>query len=215
MQSRKLAAPFAGDQKLRMTTSQKPRLIVGLSGSSGLPYGVRLLEILRKQATHEVHLILTDAAKLNISVETDWRVKDVEALADVVHNVMNISASIASGSFPTAGMIVAPCSIRTLSAITHSLADNLLVRAADVTLKERRRLVVMPREAPLHTGHCKLLYQASRLGVIVFPPMPAFYARPRTIEDMVNTTVGRVLDLFGIDAGLVKRWTGVERKAKK
>lgn len=198
-----------------MAASQKPRFIVGLSGSSGLPYGIRLLEVLHKLGTHEIHLILTDAAKLNISVETDWSVKDVEALADVVHNVMNISASIASGSFRTEGMIVAPCSIRTLSAITHSFADNLLARAADVTLKERRRLVVMPREAPLHTGHCKLLYEASQLGVIVFPPMPAFYGRPRTIDDMVNTTVGRVLDLFGIDAGLVKRWTGVEGKTKK
>jgi flavin prenyltransferase len=198
-----------------MTASQKPGLIVGLSGSSGLPYGIRLLEVLHKMGSHEVHVILTDAAKLNISVEADWRVKDVEALADVVHNVRNISASIASGSFRTEGMIVAPCSIRTLSAITHSLADNLLVRAADVTLKERRRLVVMPREAPLHTGHCKLLYEASQLGMIVFPPMPAFYSRPRTIDDVVNTTIGRVLDLFGVDAGLVKRWTGVENTSKK
>jgi 4-hydroxy-3-polyprenylbenzoate decarboxylase len=198
-----------------MSPSQKLRLIVGLSGSSGLPYGIRLLEVLRKVSTHEIHLILTDAAKLNISVETDWRVKDVEALADIVHNVQNISASIASGSFRTEGMIVAPCSIRTLSAIVHSLADNLLVRAADVTLKERRRLVVMPREAPLHTGHCKLLYEASQLGVIVFPPMPSFYGRPRSIDDIVSTTIGRVLDLFGIDAGLVKRWTGVEPKSKK
>ncbi len=198
-----------------MSANQKPRLIVGLSGSSGLPYGIRLLEVLRKLGSHEVHLILTDAAKLNISVETDSRVKDVEALADVVHNVMNISASIASGSFRAEGMIVAPCSIRTLSAITHSLADNLLVRAADVTLKEHRRLLVMPREAPLHTGHCKLLYEASQLGVIIFPPMPAFYGRPRTIEDLVNTTVGRVLDLFEIDAGLVKRWTGVDDKPRK
>jgi 4-hydroxy-3-polyprenylbenzoate decarboxylase len=198
-----------------VSANQKPRLIVGLSGSSGLPYGIRLLEVLRKLGSHEVHLILTEAAKLNISVETDWRVKDVEALADVVHNAMNISASIASGSFRTEGMIVAPCSIRTLSAIANSFADNLLVRAADVTLKERRRLVVMPREAPLHVGHCKLLYEASQLGVIVFPPMPTFYGRPRTIDDMLDATVGRVLDLFGIDAGLVKRWTGIKGKPKK
>lgn len=197
-----------------MSSNQKPRLIVGLSGSSGLPYGIRLLEVLHKLGSHEVHLILTDAAKLNISVETDWRVKDVEAFANVVHNVMNISANIASGSFLTEGMIVAPCSIRTLSAITHSLADNLLVRAADVTLKERRRLLLMPREAPLHTGHCKLLYEASQLGIIIFPPMPSFYGRPQTIDDLVNNTVGRVLDLFGIDAGLVKRWAGVENKPK-
>jgi flavin prenyltransferase len=200
---------------VRVSSNEKQRLIVGLSGSSGLPYGIRLLEVLRKLASHEIHLILTEAAKLNISVETDWRVKDVEALADVVHNVMNISASIASGSFRTEGMIVAPCSIRTLSAITNSFADNLLVRAADVTLKERRRLVVMPREAPLHVGHCKLLYEASQMGVIVFPPMPTFYGRPRTIDDMLDATVGRVLDLFGIDAGLVKRWTGIKGKANK
>ena len=199
---------------MRASPNTKPRLIVGLSGSSGLPYGIRLLEVLRKLGTHEVHLILTDAAKLNISVETDWRTKDVEKLADVVHNVMNISASIASGSFRTEGMIVAPCSIRTLSAITNSFADNLLVRAADVTLKERRRLVVMPREAPLHVGHCKLFYQASQLGAIVFPPMPAFYGRPRTIEDLIDATVGRVLDLYGMDAGTVRRWSGVERKRK-
>jgi 4-hydroxy-3-polyprenylbenzoate decarboxylase len=198
-----------------VSKGQKPRLIVGVSGSSGLPYGIRLLEVLRKLGSHEIHLILTDAAKLNISVETEHRVKDVEALADVVHNVMNISASIASGSFRTEGMIVAPCSIRTLSAITHSFADNLLVRAADVVLKERRRLVVMPRETPLHTGHCKLLYEASQMGVIIFPPMPTFYGRPQTIDDMIDTTVGRVLDLFGIEAGLVKRWTGIEGKAKK
>ncbi|HXY26115.1 MAG TPA: UbiX family flavin prenyltransferase [Candidatus Acidoferrum sp.] len=198
-----------------MSATEKQRLIVGLSGSSGLPYGIRLLEVLRKLGTHEVHLILTNAAKLNISVETDWSAKDVEALADDVHNVMNISASIASGSFKTQGMIVAPCSIRTLSAITNSFADNLLVRAADVTLKERRRLVVMPREAPLHTGHCKLFYEASQLGVIIFPPMPAFYSRPRTIDEMIDATIGRVLDLFGIDCGLVKRWSGVPGKPKK
>src|SRR5215510_14733915 len=198
-----------------MTANQKPRLIVGLSRSSGLSYRIRLVEVLRKLAAHEVHLILTEAAKLNVSVETDWRVKDVEALGDVVHNVLNISASIANGSFQTEGMIVPPCSIRTLSAITHSLADTLLVRAADVTLKERRRLLLMPREAPLYTGHCKLLYEASQLGIIIFPPMPAFYGRPRTISDLVNTTVGRVLDLFAIDAGLVKRWTGVEPKSKR
>lgn len=204
-----------GEKSAHASTGSRPRLIVGLSGSSGLPYGIRLLEVLRKLGTHEVHLILTEAAKLNISIETDRRTKDVEALADVVHHVMNISASIASGSFPTAGMIVAPCSMRTLSAIANSFADNLLVRAADVVLKERRRLVVMPREAPLHVGHCKLLYEVSQLGAIVFPPMPTFYGRPQTLEDMVDTTVGRVLDLFGIDAGLVKRWAGVERKSAK
>jgi 4-hydroxy-3-polyprenylbenzoate decarboxylase len=198
-----------------MNAAAKPRLIVGLSGSSGLPYGIRLLEILHRLGTHEVHLVMSDAARLNISVETDRRAKEVEALADVVHSVQNISASIASGSFRTEGMIVAPCSMRTLSAITHSLADNLLVRAADVVLKERRRLVLLPRETPLHTGHCKLLYEASQLGAIIFPPVPAFYGRPQTIDDLLDTTAGRVLDLFGIDGGVVKRWTGIPGKKKK
>lgn len=198
-----------------MSERSKPRLIVGLSGSSGLPLGIRLLEVLRKLGTHEVHLVMTDAARLNISIETDRRARDVEALADVVHNVQNISASIASGSFRTEGMIVAPCSIRTLSAITHSFADNLLVRAADVVLKERRRLVLLPRETPLHTGHCKLLYEASQLGAIIFPPMPVFYSRPHTIEDMLNNTIGRVLDLFGIDAGIAARWTGIPEEPEK
>jgi 4-hydroxy-3-polyprenylbenzoate decarboxylase len=198
-----------------MNAAAKPRLIVGLSGSSGLPYGIRLLEILHGLGTHEVHLVMSDAARLNISVETDRRAKEVEALADVVHSVQNISASIASGSFRTEGMIVAPCSMRTLSAIAHSLADNLLVRAADVVLKERRRLALLPRETPLHTGHCKLLYEASQLGAIIFPPVPAFYGRPQTIDDLLDTTAGRVLDLFGIDAGVVKRWTGIPGKKKK
>ena len=145
------------------------RLIVGMSGASGLPYGVRLLEVLREVPDIEVHLVMTEAAKLNVVVETDRKVHEVEALADVLHNVKNISATLASGSFKTDGMIVAPCSMRTLAAIVHSYADNLLVRAADVALKERRRLVVMPRETPLSIGHCKLLYEASLQGVMGVP----------------------------------------------
>jgi flavin prenyltransferase len=185
------------------------RLVVGMSGASGLPYGVRLLEVLREAPDVEVHLVMTEAARLNVVVETDRTVREVEALADVLHNVKNISASLASGSFETDGMIVAPCSMRTLAAIVHSYADNLLVRAADVALKERRRLVVMPRETPLSIGHCKLLYEASLQGAIVFPPMPGFYMQPRTIEDLVDAVVGRVLDLFDIDAGITKRWGGI------
>ncbi|OGT81743.1 MAG: hypothetical protein A3H91_08410 [Gammaproteobacteria bacterium RIFCSPLOWO2_02_FULL_61_13] len=192
----------------RAGKSEPRRIIVGISGASGMPYGVRLLEALRRAGGHEVHLVMSEAAKLNVGIETDLKIKDVEKLADVVHSIRNISASIASGSFRTEGMIVAPCSMRTLSSIVHSNSENLLLRAADVVLKERRRLVVMPREAPLHTGHCKLMYEASLMGVIVFPPLPAFYNRPRSIDDLLDGTVGRVLDLFGIDSGLLRPWTG-------
>jgi 4-hydroxy-3-polyprenylbenzoate decarboxylase len=174
-----------------------------------MPYGVRVLQALREVADVETHLVMTEAAKLNLVVETDLKVSEVEALADVVHSVKNISSALASGSFKTDGMIVAPCSMRTLAAIVHSYADNLLVRAADVVLKERRRLVVMPRETPLSVGHCKLLYEASLQGVIVCPPMPGFYMRPQTIDDLVDAAVGRALDLFDIETGLVKRWAGL------
>jgi 4-hydroxy-3-polyprenylbenzoate decarboxylase len=151
---------------------------------------------------------MTASARLNISLETDWQADAVIALADQVHSVKDLAASIASGSFRTDGMIVAPCSMKTLSAIVNSYADNLLTRAADVMLKERRRLVLMPRETPLHAGHCELLLKACQIGAIVAPPMPALYARPKTIDDMINHNVGRVLDLFDIESGLVKRWQG-------
>jgi len=185
------------------------RIIIGMSGASGLPYGIRLLETLAGLPDIETHLTMTNAARLNIGIETDHSIADVEALADTVHNIKDIGASIASGSFRTDGMIVAPCSMRTLSAITHSYADNLLVRAADVVLKERRRLVIMPRETPLHTGHCKLFYEVSLLGAILAPPIPAFYNRPQTLADIVNASIGRALDLFDIDPGMVQRWEGV------
>ena len=187
------------------------RIIIGMSGASGLPYGIRLLETLATMPDLETHLVMTSAARLNIGIETQHTVAGTEALADVTHNVRDIAASISSGSFKTAGMIVAPCSMRTLSAITHSYADNLLVRAADVTLKERRRLVIMPRETPLHAGHCKLFHEASLLGAIIAPPIPAFYNRPQTIDDIVNASIGRVLDLFDMDPGLVKRWSGAPK----
>ena len=187
------------------------RIIIGMSGASGLPYGIRLVEVLAGMADIETHLVMTGAAKLNIGIETDHTIAQVEALADVTHNIKDIAANIASGSFRTDGMIVAPCSMRTLSAITHSYADNLLVRAADVILKERRRLVIMPRETPLHAGHCKLFQEVSLLGAIIAPPIPAFYNRPQTIDDIVNASVGRALDLFDIDPGMVKRWEGVSR----
>ncbi len=189
------------------------RLVVGMSGASGPIYGIRLLEILQSIDEIETHLVLSNGAKLNIALETDRQPKDVEALADVVHSDQNLAATIASGSFQTEGMVVAPCSMKTLSGIVNSYADNLVVRAADVVLKEQRRLVLLPREMPLHVGHCRLLYDAARMGAVIAPPMPAFYNDPQTIDDIINHSVGRVLDLFGIDSGIVKRWQGPKRRA--
>ncbi len=188
------------------------RLIVGMSGASGVIYGVRLLEALQAQSYVETHLVMSDSAKMNINLETDWSAKDVLALADHVYSNRDIAASIASGSFETDGMIVSPCAIKTLSAITNSYADSLIVRAADVVLKECRRLVLVPRETPLHTGHCELLYRASQLGAIIAPPMPAHYIKPQTVDDLINHHVGRILDLFSIDCGFVKRWSGPQNK---
>jgi len=184
------------------------RLIVGISGSSGVIYGIRLLEVLQKIDDIETHLVLSAAGKMNIPIETDYTVKEVEALADVVHKTQDVAATISSGSFQTAGMIVAPCSMKTLSSIVNSYSDNLLTRAADVVLKEGRRLVLMPRETPLHVGHCKLLYEAAQMGILIAPPVPAFYNRPTTLDDIINHSVGRVLDLFDINTGIVKRWSG-------
>lgn len=184
------------------------QLIIGMSGASGVIYGIRLLEVLKSEPDIETHLVMSESAKMTIGLETDCNAKDVKALADHVHSNKDIAASIASGSFRTAGMIVAPCSIKTLSAITNSYADSLLVRAADVVLKEQRRLVLVPRETPLHTGHCELLMKASQNGAVIAPPMPAHYIKPQSVDDLVNHHVGRVLDLFDIDPGLVKRWQG-------
>ena len=186
------------------------RLIVGMSGASGSIYGIRILEMLRAMDDVESHLVMSRYARLNIEIETSHSVEYVTELADVVHNANNQAASIASGSFKTDGMVMAPCSMKTLSAITHSYNDSLLVRAADVVLKERRTLVLMPREVPLHAGHCKLMYEATQLGAIIAPPFTSFYHRPKTIDDLVNHSVGRVLDLFGLDTGVVKRWAGQE-----
>ncbi|MBM3384224.1 MAG: UbiX family flavin prenyltransferase [Betaproteobacteria bacterium] len=183
-------------------------LIVAITGSSGAIYGIRLLEALRALPKVQTHLIISNSGKLTIGLETGRRLKDIEALADVVHSDQDLAASVSSGSFRTAGMIIAPCSMKTLSGIVHSYADTLIVRAADVVLKEQRRLVLMPRETPLHLGHCRLLLQAAEMGAVIAPPMPAFYNAPRSIDDMVEHAVGRVLDLFGLDSGLVRRWTG-------
>ncbi len=184
------------------------RLIVGISGASGVIYGIRLLEVLRTIDDVETHLVMSPYAKLNIEIETTYAPADVEVLADEVHSHRDQAASISSGSFKTDGMVVAPCSMKTLSAIVNSYADNQIFRAASVVFKERRKLVLMPREAPLHVGHCKLLYEAAQLGAIIAPPVPAFYTLPKRIDDLVNHSVGRVLDLFDLDAGVFKRWEG-------
>lgn len=184
----------------------KPRLVVGISGASGVAYGIRLLEVLRSRPGLETHLVLTKPAERTIVEETDWRIEDVRALATAVHAPSDIGAPIASGSFATLGMVVIPCSIHTLSAIAYSLADTLLTRAADVTLKERRKLVLVVRETPFHAGHLKAMLAATEAGALVFPPIPAFYGRPKTIDDLVNHTVGRVLDHVGVEHALYRPW---------
>lgn len=189
-----------------MTPSTPPRrLIVGISGASGIVYGVRLLEALRATDI-ETHLVMSRSAELTLSYELDLSVQAVQALADVVHPIKNVAASISSGSFPTMGMIVAPCSVRSMSEIASGITSSLLTRAADVVLKERRKLVLMVRESPLHTGHLRTMTALSEMGAIVAPPMPAFYSRPESLDDLVDHSVGRVLDLFAIDTGKVRRW---------
>jgi 4-hydroxy-3-polyprenylbenzoate decarboxylase len=191
------------------------RLIVGISGASGVIYGIRMLEMHKTIGGVETHLVMSRYARMNIEIETTHTPQEVEALADEVHSYSNQAASISSGSFKTDGMVIAACSMKTLSAIANSAADNLLVRAADVVLKEQRRLVLMPREAPLHVGHCKLLYEVAQLGAVIAPPMPAFYNKPQTIDDLINHSVGRVLDLFDLDTGILKRWEGQNNRSDK
>ena len=181
------------------------RLIVGISGASGVIYGVRLLQILQPLAI-ETHLVMTRTAEVTLGYETDWKVKDVKALADHVHPPGDLAAPISSGSFKTMGMVIAPCSMRSLGEIATGISSSLLTRAADVVLKERRRLVLLPRETPLHAVHLRNMATVADLGAIIAPPMPAFYNRPKTVEDIVDHAVGRVLDLFEIDPGIVKRW---------
>jgi 4-hydroxy-3-polyprenylbenzoate decarboxylase len=185
-------------------------LVVGISGASGVIHGIRALEVLRGVPDIETHLVLSSAAGQTIVLETDYSVQDVEALADVVHRFGNVAAPISSGSYRTMGMLVMPCSIKTLSGIATSFSDNLLLRAADVTLKEGRRLVIVPRETPMHLGHLRLLVQAAEMGALVMPPMPAFYHRPQSLDDIINQTVNRALDLFGIELAedLFQRWQG-------
>ena len=185
------------------------RLIIGISGASGVIYGIRLLETLREQDGAETHLVMSSTARMNIGIETYWKPKEVESLADAFHHNTDVGSMTAAGYYQSDGMIVAPCSMKTLSGIVNSYADNLLCRAADVMLKERKRLILVPRESPLHSGHCRLLYEATKMNIDIAPPMPAFYNRPKSVDDIVNHTVGRILDLIGLDSGLVERWSGV------
>jgi 4-hydroxy-3-polyprenylbenzoate decarboxylase len=181
-------------------------LIVGLSGATGAIYGVRILEILAKIKDIETHLVLTRAGRMTIQVETPYSVKDVEAMADVVHDITNVGASISSGSFRTEGMVIAPCSMKSMGGIAHSIGGDLLVRAADVVLKERKKLVLVVRETPLHLGHLEAMVSLTRMGAIIFPPVPAFYHRPKTLDDVINQTATRILDQFEIDVSLFRRW---------
>ncbi|MCL4237027.1 MAG: UbiX family flavin prenyltransferase [Anaerolineae bacterium] len=189
------------------------RLIVGISGASGVILGIRLLEVLRQDDAIETHLVLTEAARITIAQETDWPISEVEALADVLHKPHNIGASIASGSFPVMGMVVVPCSIKSLSNIALSSAGDLLARAADVQLKEGRPLLLVVRETPLHLGHLRLMAQAAEIGAAILPPVPAFYSRPQTVDDIINGTVGRILLRLGIDNDLYFTWLGLKGRS--
>jgi 4-hydroxy-3-polyprenylbenzoate decarboxylase len=186
--------------------NKKRRLIVGVSGATGAIYGVRMLEILSRIEDIETHLVLTRAGRMTIQVETPYAVKDVEAMANVVHDVNNVGASISSGSFRTEGMVIVPCSMKSMGGIAHSLGGDLLVRAADVVLKERKKLILVVRETPLHLGHLEAMVSLTRMGAIIFPPVPAFYHRPQTLDDVINQTVTRILDQFDIDVSLFHRW---------
>jgi 4-hydroxy-3-polyprenylbenzoate decarboxylase len=185
--------------------SNNKRLIIGISGASGIVYGIRLLQVLQNSDI-ETHLVMTKSAELTLKYESAMTLAEIHQLADEVHAVKNIAASISSGSFPTLGMIIAPCSVRSMSEIATGVTSSLLTRAADVVLKERRKLVLMVRETPLHTGHLRTMTALSEMGAIIAPPLPAFYSLPQSIDDIVNHSVGRVLDLVGVDVGNIKRW---------
>jgi len=183
------------------------RIIVGITGATGVIYGIRLLKVLREMPV-ETHAVISDAAKENIIIETDYTVEDVQKLAYKVYDMKNMAAAISSGSFKTYGMVIAPCTVKTLSGIAHSYNDNLLIRAADVVLKERRKLILVVRETPLHKGHLELMSRVADIGGIILPPVPAFYHSPRTIDDLLDQTLGKILDLLDIDNSLFTRWQG-------
>jgi polyprenyl P-hydroxybenzoate/phenylacrylic acid decarboxylase-like protein len=199
----------------RAARQLKQRLIVAMTGATGSIYGLRILETLRRLGGWETHLIVSDAGVLNAWQEYGLTRKDLHKLADVTHNVRDVGATIASGSFITAGMVVAPCSMKTLAAVAHGFSDNLISRAADVILKERRRLVLVTREAPLNLAHLRNMVAVTEMGGVIFPPVPAFYSRAKSIDDLVNHTVGRVLDLFGVEHQNIARWQGIKNDAVK
>jgi 4-hydroxy-3-polyprenylbenzoate decarboxylase len=190
------------------------RLVVGITGATGVIYGVRLLEVL-KDLNIEAHLILSDAGKKNILIETEFSIPYVESLAYKIYDVNNLAAAVSSGSFKTSGMVIAPCTIKTLSGVANSYNDNLMVRAADVMLKEKRRLILVVRETPFHKGHLELMSKVADLGGIILPPVPAFYILPRKIEDLIDHTVGKILDLMDIEHSLFKRWEGIHEDKEK
>lgn len=193
------------------------RIVVGISGASGVIYGVRMLDVLR-ETDLETHLIISNAGRLNIKIETSYKPAEVEAMADFVYDHKDMAASLASGSFLTEGMVVIPCTIKSLSGIANSYNENLLVRTADVTLKEKRKLVLVVRETPLHVGHLRLMTQAAEMGAHILPPVPSFYHQPETIEDIIDQTIGKVFDFMGIEHDLFKRWGGknqIEKPRKK
>ena len=194
-----------------MKGEEVKKLIVGISGATGAIYGIRLLEVLSKSNV-ETHLIITEAAEQTILMETNRKIEDIKSLAKVPYDIKNLGGDISSGSFLSEGMVIIPCSMKSLSGIAHSFDENLLIRAADVTLKERRKLVLVVRETPLHLGHIELMRQASRMGAILLPPVPAFYFHPKTIDDLINHTVGKALDLFGLNHRLFNRWGSSEVK---
>jgi 4-hydroxy-3-polyprenylbenzoate decarboxylase len=191
----------------------RKRIVIGISGASGVTYGVRTLEVLR-ETDYETHLIISDAGRLNIEIETRYKPAEVEAMADLVYDHKDMAASLASGSFLTEGMVVIPCTIKSLSGIANSYNENLLVRTADVTLKEKRNLVLVVRETPLHVGHLRLMTQAAEMGAHILPPVPSFYHQPETIEDIIDQTIGKVLDYMGIEHDLFRRW-GEKKQIEK
>lgn len=192
-----------------MTAPDSPRrIVVGLSGSSGPHYGVRLMEVLRAHTEHEVHLVMSKGARATIEIEMGRDPAEVAGLAHVVHDERDLAASIASGTFVTDGMVIAPCSIKTMAAVANSLNDNLIVRAADVCLKERRRLVMLVRETPLHAGHLRMMTDVTNAGGVILPPVPGFYHDPQTIDDLIDHTVVKTLDQFGIHVNIIRRWSG-------
>ena len=184
-------------------------LVIGITGASGVIYGIRLLEVLSAKKDIETHLIISNAAEVNIRTETNYKPEDEKALANYKYDINDTGARLSSGSFKRDGMIVAPCSIKTMSALAHSYTENLLIRAGDVTLKERKKLVLLPRETPLHIGHLENMERLCRMGAIIMPPVPAFYHRPKTIEDIILHTIGKVLDMFDIEHELFPRWQGI------